>query len=132
MSKELVSRWFNKLSNAERNLPLLIYQGNAYTPQTTYDEVMRGSPLGEALQRLIEQQSFGTSAEDEQTVAKMRRVLQLTELMRTRPDKPLFATLSNKVFTPSELLQEIESNTDIGQQWIKTEISIMKRIVSVR
>ena len=128
MTKQVVSNWYNKLSNAERNLPLLIYQGNVYTPQVAYDEVMRSSPLGDALQSLIEKQSFGTSAEDEQTVAKLR----LTQIMRTKPDKPLFATLSNKIFTPSELLQEIENDTDIGRQWVGTEISHMKRIVSVR
>ena len=128
MSKDLVSRWFNQLGQSEKSLPLLIYQGNVYTPQAAYDEVMRNSPLGDALQSLIEKQSFGTSAEDEQTVAKLR----LTQIMRTKPDKPLFATLSGKVFTPSELLQEIENNTDIGRQWVGTEISHMRRIVSVR
>jgi len=128
LSKDLVSRWFNQLGQSEKSLPLLIYQGNVYTPQAAYDEVMRNSPLGDALQSLIEKQSFGTSAEDEQTVAKLR----LTQIMRTKPDKPLFATLSGKVFTPSELLQEIENNTDIGRQWVGTEISHMRRIVSVR
>lgn len=128
MTKDLVSRWFNQLGQAERTLPLLIYQGNVYTPQATYDEVMRNSPLGDVLQSLIEKQSFGTSAEDEQTVAKLR----LTQIMRTKPDKPLFATLSGKIFTPSELLQEIENDTDVGRQWVGTEISHMRRIVSVR
>lgn len=128
MTKQVVSNWFSKLGQSEKNLPLLIYQGIVYTPQAVYDEVMRGSPLGDALQSLIEKQSFGTSAEDEQTVAKLR----LTQIMRTKPDKPLFATLSGKVFTPSELLQEIENDTDIGRQWVGTEISHMRRIVSVR
>jgi predicted RNase H-like nuclease (RuvC/YqgF family) len=128
MTKQVVSNWYNKLGQSERNLPLLIYQGNVYTPQVAYDEVMRGSPLGDALQSLIEKQSFGTSAEDEQTVAKLR----LTEIMRTKPDKPLFATLSNKIFTPSQLLEEIQKGTAIGQQWVATEISHMKRIVAVR
>jgi len=128
MTKQVVSNWFSKLGQSEKNLPLLIYQGNVYTPQVAYDEVMRSSPLGDVLQGLIEKQSFGTSAEDEQTVAKLR----LTQIMRTKPDKPLFATLSGKVFTPSELLQEIENDTDVGRQWVGTEISHMKRIVSVR
>lgn len=128
MTKELVSKWYEKLGIAERNLPLLIYQGNVYTPQAAYDEVMRASPLGDALQRLIEMQSFGTSAEDEQTVAKLR----LTQIMRNKPDTPLFATLSNKIFTPSQLLEEIQSGTDIGKQWIGSEISHMKRIVAIR
>ncbi len=131
MTKELVTRWYNQLSQAERNLPLLIYQGNVYTPQATYDEVIRGSPLGDELQKLIEMQSFGTSAEDEQTVAKLR----LTQIMRTKPDKPYIAALTDigpKVFTPSQLLQEIQNETNIGKQWINTEIVTMKKIVSIR
>ncbi len=131
MTKELVTRWYNQLSQAERNLPLLIYQGNVYTPQATYDEVIRGSPLGDELQKLIEMQSFGTSAEDEQTVAKLR----LTQIMRTNPDKPYIAALTDigpKVFTPSQLLQEIQNETNIGKQWINTEIVTMKKIVSIR
>jgi hypothetical protein len=128
MTKQVVSNWFGKLGESERNLPLLIYQGGVYSPRMAYDEVMRSSPLGDALQSLIEQRSFGTTSTDEQTVAKLR----LTEIMRTKPDKPLFATLSNKVFTPSQLLEEIQNDTDIGRQWVGTEISHMRRIVSVR
>ena len=41
MTKELVSRWFNKLGPAEQDLALLILNGMAYTPRQTYDEVMR-------------------------------------------------------------------------------------------
>jgi hypothetical protein len=93
-----------------------------------YDEVMRNSPLGDALQSLIEKQSFGTSAEDEQTVAKMRAKIWLSQ----KPDEPVFHTLSGKSFTPSQLLEEIQNGTDIGQQWLKSEISMMHRIVSTR
>jgi len=128
MSKELISRWYEKLSDAEKNLPLLIVGGVAYTPRAVYDEVMRDSPIGNQLQALVERGSFGTSYSDEQSIAKLR----LTEIMRTKPEKPLFATLSGKVFTPSELLQEIQNDTDVGRQWVENEASHMRRIVSVR
>lgn len=131
MTKQVVSNWFGKLGQLEKNLPLLIYQGNVYTPQAAYDEVMRGSPLGDALQNLIEKQSFGTTATDEQTVAKLR----LTEIMRNKPDKPYIATLTAigpKVYTPSQLLTEIQSGTDIGKQWVNGEISHMRKIVAIR
>jgi len=126
--KELVSNWFSKLPEGERDLPLLLSDGYAYTPRVAYNEVMRGSDLGNKLQALIESGRFGTTYLDEQTIAKMR----LTEIMRTKPDKPLFATLSGKVFTPTELLQEIQNDTDIGKQWVNTEISHMHRIVGIR
>ena len=128
MTREIVSSWFAKLPEAEKDLVLLIADGYAYTPRAAHAEVMRGSPLGDKLQRLIETGSFGTTYSDEQTIAKMR----LTEIMRTKPDKSLFATLSGKVFTPTELLQEIQNDTDIGKQWVNTEISHMHRIVGIR
>ena len=133
MTKQVVSNWYNKLSNAERNLPLLIYQGNVYTPQVAYDEVMRSSPLGDALQSLIEKQSFGTSAQDEETVAKLR----LTQIMRMKPnpDKVYLVALTNigpKTFTPSQMIEEIQNETDIAKQWITNEKSHMKMLVSIR
>jgi len=131
MTKEIISAWFGKLSDAEKNLPLLIVGGVAYTPRAVYDEVMRNSPLGNDLQALVERGSFGTSYSDEQAIAKLR----LTEIMRTKPDKPLFATLTldgQRTFTPSELLQEIQNDTDVGKRWVSNEAEHMRRIVSVR
>ena len=128
MTKELVTRWFNRLALGEQDLPLLLSGGFAYTPRMAYDEVMRGSNLGNQLQALIESGRFGTSISDEQAIARTR----LEQILKSKPDKPLFATLSNKVFTPSQLLAEIQSETAIGQQWVNTEIAHMKTIVSVR
>ena len=128
MSKDLVSKWYNALPNAERDLPLILLDGVVYTPTATYNEVMRNSPVGLRLQVLIEQGKFGTSTEDEQAIAKTR----LEQWLSTQPDKPLFATLSNKTFTPSQLLQEIQEGTQIGQQWQNNEILHMRRIVQLR
>ena len=129
MSKELVARWFNKISEAEKNLPLLLVEGYAYTPRMAYDEVNRGSVLGAKLQALIESGRFGTSQLDEIAIAKVR----LQQSLQSKPqDKILFATLSGKTFTPSQLLQEIESGTEIGVQQINAEIAHMRSIVQVR
>ena len=128
MSKELVSKWFSKLPENEKDLPLLLLDGLAYTPRTAYNEVMRSSPVGDKLQALIERGSFGTTYSDEQAIAKTR----LEQWLQQQPDKPLFATLSNKVFTPSQLLQEIQSGSSIGQQWVSNEISHMKTLMTVR
>jgi hypothetical protein len=128
MTKEFVSNWISKLPEAEKDLPLLLVDSSAYTPRVAYNEVMRGSDLGNKLQALIESGRFGTTLSDEQTIAKLR----LTEIMRTKPEKPLFATLSGKVFTPSELLKEIEEGTSIGNQWVNNEISHMKSLMQVR
>jgi len=128
MSKELVARWFSKISIAEQDLPLLLVDNYAYTPRMAYTEIMNGSSLGAKLQSLIETGRFGTTTLDEQAIAKVR----LQQILQSKPDKVLFATLSNKAFTARELMQEIESGTQLGQQWQNNEISHMRAIVNVR
>lgn len=134
MTKDLVTKWFNKLANAEKNLPLLILDGLAYTPQQTFNEVMRGSPLGDRLQNLIEQGKFGTTFEEEQELLKQRLIMS----MGTKPqDKILFVALSSsgipvQAFTPAQLANEIRNGTKIGRQWINNEKSYMLRLLQVR
>jgi hypothetical protein len=129
VTKQLVSDWFNKLPAGEKDLPLLIVGSNVYTPRTAYEEVMRGTALGDQLQALVEKQSFGTSPTDEQTVAKIR--LQQI-LSKDDPNKPKFATLSNKIFTSTQLLDQIQKGTTIGRQWVNNEIVVMKKVVAIR
>lgn len=129
MSKELVSNWFGKLPIGERNLPLLLLDGIVYTPQATYDEVMRNSPIGQKLQQLIESGRFGTTAEDEQTIAKTR----LEQIYAAKPpDQPYLATLSGKTFTPSQMIAEIQSDSAISHQWVNNEIQHMSALVRIR
>ena len=128
MTRELVTRWFNKISTVEQNLPLLLVDNYAYTPRMAYDEVMNGSALGAKLQALLESGRFGTSQLDEVAIAKVR----LQQILQNKPDKPMFATLSNKAFTPKELMQEIEAGTQIGSQWVQGEISHMSSLVKIR
>lgn len=128
MSRELMTRWFNKLPTSEQDLPLLISDGIAYTPRTALNEVNRGSAIGTKLQQLVESGRFGTTTYEETSVAKTR----LRQILSGKAEKPMFATMSGKVFTPSQLLQEIEANSQIGQQWINAEMATMSRIVAVR
>lgn len=123
-----VEAWFNKLSEQEKDLPLLIFGGSAYSPRATLDEVKRGTPLGEQLQKLVERQSFGTTYQEEQRLAKIRCIITLQKKLL---DKPLFATLSGKVFTPRQMIQEIETSTPIGRQQVEGELAHMKRLMKV-
>ncbi|MBA7490218.1 hypothetical protein ES702_00753 [subsurface metagenome] len=131
MSRQLVERWFNKLSSVERDLPLLIVAGTAYTPRTALNEVKRGTALGKKLQSLIEKKSFGTNMIEERTLAKMR----LHEILIREPEKPMFVTiqgLAPRSYTPRQLLREIDANTKIGRQWVANEIKHVRRVLAVR
>lgn len=137
MTKELVSRWFNKISQSEKNKPLLILGGRNYTPQQTYDEVMRGSDVGNQLQSLIEQGKYGTTFAEEQELMKQRLTMSLEEADKRTPDKILYRTLATpgvapKEFTASQLLDEINNRTKVGLQWLNNEASFVQRILQVR
>jgi hypothetical protein len=125
LTLEFVRRWFNKLPNAEKDLPLLVWEGYAYTPRQALTEVEKNTPIGRALQSLVESGRFGTSSEEERELAKIR----LKKVFEAMPEKPLFATLSGKTFTPKQLIEEIERNSEIGEQWILAETSRMRRLL---
>lgn len=135
MSKDLVQKWFNKLSNSEKDKPLLVLNGLGYTPRQANDEVQRGTPVGDQLQRLIEQGRFGTAYVDEQELIKQRLTMSLDE--KPAQDKVMFVALPSsglapKAFTPRQLKQEIQSGTAVGKQWIDGERSYMLRLLQVR
>lgn len=135
MAKELVARWFNKIMPSEHNMPLLIVNGIAYTPQETYNEVMRGTPIGDQLQRLLETGKFGTATMDEQALVLMRA---RRELQGKPQDKPLWGVLptsglKTQLITPAQMLREIENpDSKLGKQYLTYEASFMRRILAVR
>lgn len=134
MSKDLVTKWFNKLSTVEQNSPLLIVNGMAYTPRQTLEEVTRGTEVGEELQELLESGRFGTTLADENALILTRLKINLSGKPQ---DKPLFVALPSsglpvKSFTPAQLMQEINSGTTLGKQWINNEANFMRRLLQVR
>lgn len=135
MSKDLVTKWFNKLPTSEQNLPLLILGGIAYSPKQTLDEVNRGSPTGDALQKLIEQGKYGTTMRDESELVKTRLRLN----WQSKPqDKVLYVALSSagsigpKTFTPSQMIQLLDNNSPLVKPFVNNEASYMQRLVQVR
>jgi hypothetical protein len=129
-----VRAWFNRLPPYEQDLPLLMLDGVAYTPRMALAEVERGTSLGARLQTLIESGRFGTTFQDETTLAKIR----LKEILaRYPPDKPIVATigtpeLPGKAYTPSELMEEIQKETARGKQWVQAEVQHMRRLMALR
>jgi len=132
MTLELVEAWFNKLPDAEKDLPLLMVERVAYTPRQTLEQVRKGTSLGKALQSLVEQGRFGTLATDELNLAKIR----LREFLSRQPrDRPIMVELqgiSPKTYTPLELIAEIDANTPTGQRWVKAEMEQMQALMRVR
>jgi len=54
MSVELIRQWYSNIPEMERDLPVLMVDGNVYTPREIYNEVMKGTELGKKMQEKIE------------------------------------------------------------------------------
>ena len=129
MTLSIVRRWFNRLPPYERDNPLVLLNGVAYTPRQVLAEVERGTPTGEKLQKLIEAGRFGTQLNDAWKLAKIR----LKEILKKYPEKPIVAVLPEEyTYTPSQLIKEIEQETPQGVVWIKGEIQQMARLMQLR
>lgn len=126
-----VRAWFNRLPPVERDLPIVILDGLAYTPRAILMEVERGSPIGERLQVLVESGRIGTAYSEEIALLKLR----LKELLSRYPmDEPLVATigeLPGRAYTPRDLIREIEIGTSVGLQWVEAERRHVLRLLSL-
>lgn len=131
MSRELVRRWFSKLPEHEKDLPIIIYNGVAYTPRMILMEVERGTPVGEYLQRKLEVGSYGTTPEEEYHLAMIR----LEQILRKYPpNKPIVGVLSYPPYelTPEDLLNEIRNRTELGKMFVRAELEHVRRLLKVR
>ena len=128
MTLARVQTWYNRIPAAERNLPLLIVDGRAYTPSQALAEVRMGTPVGRRLQELIESGRYGTTPEEEAILAK-ERLKQI--FRRLPPGRPIVATLG-RTFTPEQMMAEIEAETPLGREYLRAEMEKMRRIVSIR
>ncbi|MCD6148476.1 hypothetical protein J7J18_03830 [bacterium] len=120
MTVEKLRRWLELLPPQERNQPCLSVDGVWLTPEDMLREAEAGSSLGRKAQMIWETKGLGT--DEEMLKERIRR-----RLSRYPPDKPIFITLRGKL-TPRQILEEIESGTRLGKNWIETERAYLKVI----
>lgn len=139
MTLQVIRNWVSKLPPYELDMPIVMYNGVAYTPRQILEEVERGTQLGAVLQQMVESgtpvlgQNPALSQSELEELAKMR----LRQLLSH--STALFTVLSNtgtgvteRVYTPQQILEEIERGTPIGKQWIKAEENIIRRFLTLR
>jgi len=107
MSLEFVRRKIEKIPPYRRNLPLIVYEGKAYSPNFVLNEVMRGTELGEKLQRAWETASFNSTATLKE-LAKAR----LKWIVENLPPDVGLATFSGKAYSKEDLLRLIEKESE--------------------
>jgi len=131
MTLEVIRRWFSKLPESERDLPIVIYNGIAYSPRAILYEVMRGTKVGKHLQGKVEAGELGTTSQEEYYLALLR-LKQI--LSRYPPNKPILASLTYppQLYTPQQLINAIERGTPLGKRLVNTEIQHMRYLLSLR
>jgi len=123
MTVEIVEDWVNKLPRVERNQPLVIHGDRVYTPNEILAEVRAGTSLGAELQRIIEARAF-TTVEEKYALA----ILRLKERLKKLPET-YKSIIGEKIYTPSQLLEEIEKGTRIGRMLIEAEMTNLEEIL---
>ena len=123
MSVEIVEAWVNGLPRVERNQPLVIHGDRAYTPNEILAEVRAGTSLGAELQRIIEARAF-TTVEEKYALA----VLRLKERLKKLPET-YKRIIGGKIYTPSQLLEEIQKGTRIGRMLIEAEMTNLEQVL---
>ena len=123
MSLEIVEEWVNKLPRIERNQPLVIHGDRVYTPNEILAEVRAGTSVGAELQRIIEARAF-TTVEEKYALA----ILRLKERLKKLPET-YKRIIGGKLYTPSQLLEEIEKGTRVGRMLIEAEMANLEEIL---
>jgi len=52
--REFIIAWFARLPEDEKDLPIVEVEGKILTPRQIYEEVLKGTELGEKAQKVIE------------------------------------------------------------------------------
>jgi len=130
MTIQVIRAWISKLPQYELDMPIVVYNGVAYTPRAVLDEVMRRTTIGEQLQKQIEMGIASLHQEDEEELAKLR-----LKLMLSRPTSTKIVALTYPqptVLSPQDILREIEQGTPRGRLWIEAQKEVINRLLRMR
>lgn len=122
MSKELVSEWYSKIPEIERDLPIILVDGKVYTPREVYEEVMNGTELGEKMQETLERyrESHSATYDELKTIAEER----VKKILSWLPKDFSIVSLSGKVAKGADEIYKA-----IGDEAVRYEMNNILRIV---
>lgn len=130
ISLKRIEEWAAKLPSYERELPLVIIDKEAFTPDEIRAQIKEKTKLSLGLQSKLDLGPELITAEKREQIwslAKMR----LNKLYTDRPVTVLTLTLAKPTISAEELKQEIEQETELGKELIKDEIGHMQYILSL-
>lgn len=129
MSLKIVKSWYENLPPAERDLPLIILNNKAYSPDEVLQEVRNGTSLGEQLQDRVERRDWGTPLSTKEQLAKER----LKKILEKRPVD--IVALVRPSESPDKAAEQLkhdieEERTDFAKKMISQETEYLERVRS--
>ena len=122
MSLSAVLRWYNKIPPAERDMPLIPYGGKLYSPNEVLREVKANTPVGKALQAIIEAGHL-TSYQTLKEIAKARLIWMLQHL----PPGAGFVSIGGRTYTAEEMIKLIKEEKYPANIFIEHEIQTIEK-----
>jgi len=104
--REFIIAWYGRIPEDERDLPIIEVEGKILTPKDVYNEVLKGTELGEKAQKLIERLASPMTLTYEDT-EMLRRVAfeRIKKKLSALPSGTKVGTLSGEVLTVDEFLE---------------------------
>lgn len=126
MSLSVIRSWVNRLPKAERDMPLIVVDSTAYTPNEVLEEVRKGTELGERLQTKVETRELGTPEDLQTELAKER----IKKILEERPVDVIRLTVPGEdpEKTAERLKEDIDTETDFARKLIDQEKSYIDRL----
>jgi len=130
MNEEEVLNWIKKLPKSELDIPLVVIDDRAYTPNEILEMVRRKVGLGRRLLTLDVSALKRVPAESQlHELAKIR----LKKKLEKMPKKFVLARYvlgKKEKYTADELIEEIQRESPVGREFIDTEKRIVRDLLS--
>lgn len=124
MSKEFIEKWYNKIPEIERNLPIIYFDGKVYSPKEIYNEVMKGSEIGEKIQEMLERMaSPHTIYESDIPNLKKAAEHRVKMIVDMLPDNFTMASLSGLVIGKDKIKKML------WKEAVETELSNIIKLI---
>jgi hypothetical protein len=123
MTLQKVEAWVNRLPAADRDLPIIVHGGKAWTPNEILTQI-RTCPTcstSQALQAFLEARAFGQEANPWQ-LAKQRLI---QRMQKTPVIRHVLVLGMPTTITPEQFIREVTLETPLGQSFIHSELQRM-------
>jgi len=115
--KEVIE-WFKKVPKAEIGMPFLVYKGKVYTPSDIV-QLAKQNKLPDDLKKKVLSHQFTTILD--KYIIGIERVRKVLKNLQSK-GKDIQIAIGGKIYTPKQLLKEVETGSKIGRILVEAEI----------